>query len=142
MKLVLGLLVIAVMASGCEGTTIYFSTSPSAIVVKARPVDGGTIVVGRPMAGRLTIDHSAVHYRVVPPRTGTLALHVDWDRHDCVVGVQFASTMLPAGPGSVPPIVARLPVQGGQSYEMQIMDGRPGSASVLDVPFIVTTSME
>jgi hypothetical protein len=38
--------------------------------------------------------------------------------------------------------MARLPVQGGQSYEMQVTDGRPGAASGLDVPFLVTTSME
>jgi hypothetical protein len=79
---------------------------------------------------------------VVPPRTGTLVLHVNWDRRDCVVGVQFANTTLHASPGSIPPIRARLPVQGGQSYEVQIMDGRSGDASALDVSFTVTTSIE
>ena len=38
--------------------------------------------------------------------------------------------------------MARLPVQGGQSYEVQIMDGRSGDASALDVSFTVTTSIE
>jgi hypothetical protein len=142
MKFVLALLVIAAITSGCEGTTIFISTSPSTIVVRAGHVDGGTIVVGRPMAGSLTGPHSTVHYRVVPPRTGTLVLHVNWDRRDCVVGVQFANTTLHASPGSIPPIMARLPVQGGQSYEVQIMDGRSGDASALDVSFTVTTSIE
>jgi hypothetical protein len=142
MKRVLELLVVAVMASGCDGTTIYISTSPSTFVFGAGHVDGGTIPVGRPVAGRLTTDRSAVHYRVVPPRNGTLVLDVNWDRRDRAVGVQFASTMLPVSPGSTPPITARLPVRGGQSYEMQIMDGRPGDGSALDVPFTVTASIE
>ena len=142
MKLVLTLLVVAVITSGCDGTVIFISTSPSTVVVKAGHVDGGTIVVGRPVAGRLTSHQSVVHYRVVPPRTGTLFLHVNWDRQDCAVGVQFAGTMLPVGPGSIAPIMARLPVQGGQSYEVRVMDGRPGDASAPDVPFIVTTSIE
>ena len=142
MKFVLALLVIAPVTSGCEGTTIFISTSPSTIVVRAGHVDGGAIVVGRPVAGSLTSRHSSVHYRVVPPRSGTLVLHVNWDRRDCVVGVQFASTTLPASPGSTPPISARLSVQGGQSYELQIMDGRSGDGSAPDVPFTVTTSIE
>ena len=102
MKFVLALLVVAVMASGCDGTTIYISTSPSTIAFGAGQVDGGTIPVGRPVAGRLTTE----------------------------------------SPGSTQPIRARLPVQGGQSYEVQIMDGGAGGASALDVPFTVTTSIE
>jgi len=50
MKFVLALLVIAPITSGCEGTTIFISTSPSTIVVRAGHVDGGAIVVGRPVA--------------------------------------------------------------------------------------------
>ena len=49
--------------------------------------------------------------------------------------------MLPR-PGTAPPFTARLPVQAGQTYTIQINDGMVRAGTTLNLPFIVTTTLE
>jgi len=103
-------------------------------------VDGGTIPIGTPVNGMLTAHGGVVQYQVTAPRSGTLALGVSWDKSSGLVDVLFASTMLPRV--SAPPINARMPVQAGQSYIVQVTDAGASGSGTLNLPFTVTATMD
>jgi hypothetical protein len=129
----------AVCVSACDGLVVVISTGPSS-VAGAR-VDGGAIPIGTPVTGMLTAHGSAVQYQVVAPRSGTLALGVNWDRSHGLVDVLFASNMLPR-PLNAPPINARVPVQSGQSYSVQVVDAGSTTGEPVNLPFTVTATLE
>jgi len=139
MKAVLLVLVLAALDSACEGLVVVISTAPTSLA--GAHVDGGVIAIGTPVNGSLTAHGGAVHYHVVAPRSGTLALGVSWDRSRGLVDVLFASDMLPR-PLTAPPFNARVPVQAGQSYEIQVSDGTSSAAGALNLPFTLTATME
>ena len=139
MKSVFIVLALAAIGSACEGLVVVISTGPTSVA--GAHVDGGVIAIGTPVNGALTVHGAAVGYHVVAPRTGTLALGVSWDRSRGLVDVLFASNMLPR-PLTAPPFNARVPVQAGQSYDIQVVDGTPSDAATLNLPFTLTAMME
>jgi hypothetical protein len=130
--------------SACDGLVVVISTGPSPLPGSATTavvhIDGGTIPFGRPVNGALTTRGGDVQYQVVPPRTGTLVLGVNWDKSHGLVDVLFASNLLPR-PINAPPFYARMPVQAGQTYVVRIGDGSAASQT-MNVPYTVTADME
>ena len=139
MKAVLLVLVLAALDSACEGLVVVISTGPTSLA--GAHVDGGVIAIGTAVNGSLTAHGGAVQYHVVAPRSGTLALGVSWDKSNGLVDVLFASNMLPR-PLTAPPFNARVPVQAGRSYDIQVADGAPSNAGTLNLPFTLTAAME
>lgn len=139
MKSVFLVLALAALGSACEGLVVVISTGPTSVA--GAHVDGGVIAVGSPVNGALKTHGGTVQYRVVAPQTGTLALGVSWDKSQGLVDVLFASNMLPR-PLTAPPFNARVPVQAGQSYDIQVADGAPSDAGTLTLGFTLTTTME
>lgn len=127
------------LSSACEGLVVVISTGPTSLA--GAHVDGGVIAIGAPVNGSLTAHGGAVRYHVVAPRSGTLALGVSWDKSNGLVDVLFASTMLPR-PLTAPPFNARVTVQAGQSYDIQVADGTPSAAGTLNLPFTLTAAIE
>jgi len=132
-------LALAVLSSACEGLVVVISTGPTSVA--GAHVDGGVIAIGTPVNGSLTAHGGSVHYHVVAPRSGTLALGVSWDKSNGLVDVRFGSNMLPR-PLTAPPFNARVPVQAGQSYDIQVADGTSSAAGTLNLPFTLTAAME
>jgi hypothetical protein len=130
----------------CDGLVVVISTAPSPLqpgsaTVTVAHVTGGPIVVGRLISGAVTKPCGGVDYQFTPPRGGMLVLAVDWDRSLGALNVLFANNMLPR-PGTAPPFTARVPVQAGQSYTIQVTDATAQAGSTVNVPFTVTASLE
>ena len=139
MKSVLIVATLALLAAGCEGLVVVISTAPTSVA--GAHVNGGLIAIGTPVNGALTVHGGAMQYQVVPPRSGTLALGVSWDKSRGLVDILFASNMLPR-PLTAPPFNARVPVQAGQSYIIIVTDGSESNTGALNVPFTLTATME
>jgi hypothetical protein len=129
---------VAICTCGCDGVVVVIATSPSSVA--GVRVDGGTIPIGTSVNGMLTAHGGVVQYQVTAPRSGTLALGVNWDKSHGLVDLLFASTMLPRV--NAPPINARVPVQAGQSYVVQVTDADASNRGTLNLPFTVTAAME
>jgi len=147
MKAVLALIAITagVCLSACDGLVVVISTAPSPLpgstTTAVVHIDGGTIPFGRPVNGALTTRGGAVQYQIVPPRTGTLVLGVNWDKSHGLIDVLFASNLLPR-PINAPPFYARMPVQAGQTYVVRIGDSGAAGSDTMNLPFTVTAAIE
>jgi hypothetical protein len=143
-RFVLTIIAFAALTTACDGLVVVISTSPSSLhaggTVVAGHIDGGAIIIGRPMSGALTTPGGGVNYHVVAPHSGTLVLGVSWDRSLGLLDVLFASNVLPQS-GSAP-FTARLPVQAGQTYTIEINDATTRTGATLNLPFTVVTGME
>src|SRR3954453_23489228 len=147
MKAVLALLAATAAGlclSACDGLVVVISTAPSPLpgstTTAVVHIDGGTIPFGRPVNGALTTRGGAVQYQIVPPRTGTLVLGVNWDKSHGLIDVLFASNLLPR-PINAPPFYARMPVQAGQTYVVRIGDGGAAAASqTMNLQYTVTAA--
>jgi hypothetical protein len=130
---------VAICASGCDGVVVVISTGPSSVAgVRAQ---GGTIPIGTPVNGMLTARGGAVAYQVTAPRSGTLALGVNWDKSQGPVDVRFGGDTLPR-PLSSPPLTGRFPVQARQVYIVEVADAAPSAGGTLNLPFTVTAAIE
>lgn len=132
--------------SACDGLVVVISTAPSPLqpgsaTVTVVHVAGGPIVVGRPINGVVTAPGGGVDYQFAPPRSGMLVLGVNWDRSLGALNVLVASNLLPR-PATAPPFTARVPVQAGQTYTIQVTDGATPAGPTVNVPFTVTASLE
>jgi hypothetical protein len=142
----LSVITATVCLAACDGLVIVIGTGPSPLsgtsTTAVIHVSGGVIPIGTPISGAVTRRGSDVQFQIVPPRTGTLVLGVNWDQNHGLLDVLFASNMLPR-PTNGQPFSARLPVQAGQTYMVSIADGSGGvSTSDINVPFTVSATME
>jgi hypothetical protein len=117
--------------------------SPKQLVGETMPQGGRQISVGEEVTDTLTAHGAEKLYQLTAPSDGTLILRLSWEPHRGLLDLKVGNAVFQASqPDWLPPIVAKLSVTAGQTYPVWIMDGAPWDYDPLNLPFVLTTSIQ
>jgi hypothetical protein len=119
-----------VTATGSAPATTTVASVPSAITV------------GKEVAGVLEVHGAQYVYELTAVSDGTLVARLDWAPTQGRLQLDLAGRTFANFPDNQSPIVGKLPVAAGLKYRIRISDGAPWDYDVLNLPFVLTTSIE
>lgn len=147
MKQLAILLCLLVLASACQSSTMRLPTNPSAPSSPTTPSSftatvPSSITVGKEVAGTLNA-HGAQHvYELTAMSSGTLVARLVWAPTDGRLQLDLAGEIFANFPDNRSPLVGEVPVMAGLKYQVRVSDGAPWDYDVLNLPFVLTTSIE
>jgi hypothetical protein len=100
------------------------------------------IAVGKEVTGTLDFHGAQLVYELTAVSDGTLVVQLVWPPTKGRLQLDIADRMFANFPDNQSPIVGRLPVVAGREYRIRISDGAPWDYDVLNLPFVLTTSIE
>jgi hypothetical protein len=145
MKQLVIVLCLLVSTSACRANSARLPTAPSfpsaasATVPSAPPQ---SITVGTEVTGTLKVHGAENVYELTAPSNGTLVALVSWAPTQGRLQLDLADKQFANFPDNVSPIVGQLHIAAGLKYRIRVADGAPWDYDALNLPFVLTTSIE
>ena len=142
-------LLVVASACGSGGSGIGTPVGPSVVPNSTRPPSlpppqaARQISVGEEVTGTLEVHGTKMLYQLTAPSDGTLIVRLSWEPHRGLLELEVADRSFASSPPDwLPPIVGELSVTAGRTYSVTIADGAPWNYDDLNLPFVMTTSIE
>jgi hypothetical protein len=128
---------LCIVISGCSRAEL--PTSPTVISPgnTAEPVR--LITVGQEIKETLTQNGERMLFDFTAPSSGTLIVQLSWVRAQ---GRLELTVNKGSFTSAQPPIIGKIPVTRGETYELKVQDPAAWDDGGLSLPFVLTTTIE
>jgi len=135
------LVCLLVPASACQSNSARLPTNPSTPSSLTATVQSA-ITVGKEVTGTLDVHGAQRVYELTAVSDGTLVARLVWAPTDGRLQLDIADRTFANFPENRSPIVGKVGVVAGLKYRITVADGAPWDYDVLNLPFVLTTSLE
>ena len=144
LAVVLGFLI---SSAACESNTMRLPASPSTPSSLTSPSSvtataPSAITVGKDVTGMLDAHGAQQVYELTAMSSGTLVARLVWAPTDGRLELEIGDRDFANFPENRSPIVGEMPVVAGLRYRIRVSDGAPWDYDGLNLPFVLTTSIE
>jgi hypothetical protein len=127
---------------GVQGSYRQWTSLQRQVTVTRSESGAPPVKVGERVEDALCCENgSFAIYAITAPSDGTLVVQLSWDSNKGRLELYLDDAHFNNSNNS-PPVVGKLPVLAGRIYRIRVVDGAPWDYGGMNVPFVLTASIE